>query len=118
MSVLLPDLRDDGSIGLTEMKDARAIGRGRFRGKKFEMVSTSGVALVRDVAERFMLDIFEMEPGDYLISDESSLVDFLGDGEAEIDAIHRRIREIYGVDVSNISGGNLLDIFVRISRAQ
>ena len=63
-------------------------------------------------------EIFEMEPEDYLISDESELGDFHGSGAATLRAIHARIQQTYGVDVSGIPHGNLLDIFVRIRGVQ
>ena len=100
------------------MSDDRVIQSGRFKGKKIEMAPTSGLALVRDVAEDFMREIFEMEPEDYLISDESSLLDFVDSGAATLTAIHERIQQAYGVDVSGIPQGNLLDIFVRIRGVQ
>jgi hypothetical protein len=46
------------------------------------------------------------------ISDESSLGDFHGDETNE--TLTDKIRDIYGVDVSDISSGNLADIFDRI----
>lgn len=47
------------------------------------------------------------------ISDESSLGDFHGDETN--DNLNEKILHIYGVDVSDISNGNLADIFDRIS---
>jgi hypothetical protein len=48
------------------------------------------------------------------ISDESSLWDFHDDETNE--NLTKKIRHIYGVDVSDISSGNLADIFDRISK--
>ena len=48
------------------------------------------------------------------ISDESSLYDFHGDESNK--KLIDRIRDIYGVDVSEISSGNLADIFDRIAK--
>ena len=48
------------------------------------------------------------------ISDESSLWDFHSDETNE--NLTGKIRRIYGVDVSDISSGNLADIFDRISK--
>jgi hypothetical protein len=48
------------------------------------------------------------------ISDESSLWDFHGNTTNE--ALTEKIRQAYGVDVSDISTGNLADIFDRISK--
>lgn len=49
------------------------------------------------------------------ISDESSLGDF--HGEETNDALIQKIQSIYGVNVSDITGGNLADIFDRIAKA-
>jgi hypothetical protein len=50
------------------------------------------------------------------ISDESSLWDFaLGDS---INEYFEKIRDLYGVDVSNISNGNLADIIDRIAQSK
>jgi hypothetical protein len=48
------------------------------------------------------------------ISDESSLWDFHGDETNE--SLNEKIRHVYDVDVSDISSGNLADIFDRISK--
>jgi hypothetical protein len=64
--------------------------------------------LVKDFVKR-VLDI------DWAwISDESSLGDFHGDETN--DNLNVKILHIYGVDVSDISSGNLADIFDRISK--
>ena len=55
------------------MSEDRAIRSGPFKGKTIEMASTAGVDLVRDVAQDFMRQIFEMGPEDYAISDKSEL---------------------------------------------
>ncbi|MFZ3378493.1 MAG: hypothetical protein WA211_02995 [Candidatus Acidiferrales bacterium] len=62
--------------------------------------------LTKDFAQR-VLDIEWM-----WVSDESSLWDFHGD--ATNDALVEKIRSVYGVDVSDITSGNLADIFDRI----
>ena len=96
------------------MSDDRVVRSGPFKGKKIQMASTAGVDLVREVAEDFMREIFEMEPEAYAISDKSELGDFVGVGEETLDAIRARVRRVYGLDVSGIPHGNLLGIFKRI----
>lgn len=58
-----------------------------------------------------------MEPGSYLITDESSLRDFQGVEDLELPDIYRKIREVYDVDVSDIVSGNLVEVFARNSQA-
>ena len=61
-----------------------------------------------------MNKIFGLEPGEYLISDESSLYDFTGLDEMGFPNIHKKIQEIYNVAVLDINSRNLLEIFKRI----
>lgn len=64
--------------------------------------------------DNFMRRIFDFEPGEYLITDESSLFDFTGLDGMEVTDIHKKIQEIYNLDASDIQYGNLLEIFRRI----
>ena len=67
-----------------------------------------------EIVADFIRQIFDFEPGDYLISDESSLFDFTGVDEMELRDIQQKIQDVYDLDVSGIESGNLLDIFTRI----
>ena len=96
--------------------DDQIIPSGPFKGKKIEFASTTGIEMFFEIAEDFMQRILDFEPGDYLITDESSLWDFTGRDKQEIDEIHKKIREVYDLDVSDIPTGNLLEIFRRIHR--
>ena len=87
---------------------------GPFKGKKIEMASTAGIGMFERIAEEFMLTIFGFEAGDYLITDESSLRDFVGVDELRLTDIQQKIRGVYGLDVSDLKSGNLLEIFVKI----
>ena len=70
--------------------------------------------MFRETAEDFMQQIFDFEPGEYPISDESSLFDFEGVDEMELRDIQQKIQEVYGLDVSDIASGNLLEIIAHI----
>jgi hypothetical protein len=96
-------------------KDSRIIYRGPFKGKRIEFASTAGINRFREIFEDFMNRIFGLEPGEYLISDESSLCDFTSLDEMELPAIHKKIQEMYNIDVSDITSNNLLEIFIKIS---
>jgi len=96
--------------------DDQIIPSGPFKGKKIEFASTTGIEMFFEIAEDFMQRILDFEPGEYLITDESSLWDFTGLDELEIADIHEKIREVYDLDVSDLSTGNLLEIFRRIHR--
>jgi hypothetical protein len=89
---------------------------GPFKGKKIEFASTTEIEMFFEIAEDFMHRILDFEPGDYLITDESSLWDFTGRDKQELDDIYKKIQEVYDLDVSDIPTGNLLEIFRRIHR--
>ena len=96
-------------------KDSGIISRGPFKGKRIEFAPITGINRFREISEDFMNKIFGLKPGEYLISDESSLYDFTGLDEMELPDIHKKIQEMYNIDVSNIMSRNLLEIFRRIS---
>ena len=99
-------------------QDEYIVPSGPFKGKRIEMASTAGIEMFQEIAEDFMLRIFGFEAGDYLITDESSLRDFKGVEEMELTDIHRRIRSVYGLDVSDLKSGKLLEIFIRVHQRQ
>ncbi len=82
------------------------------------MASRTGIELFDQIAEEFMLRIFGFEAGDYLITDESGLYDFTGVDDMKLADIYQRIRDEYGLDVSDLKSGRLLEIFVRIHDQQ
>ncbi len=91
----------------------KKVSKDHFKGKKFKLAPTNGVDLFWEIAEDFMLKIFDFPPGNYLITDESSLYDFTGFG-VEIEDLHSQIQETYALDVSDVESGNLLEIFQKI----
>lgn len=108
LEVTFPNMSDDDRI----------IRSGPFKGKKIEMASTAGIDLFEAIAEEFMSRIFGFEPGEYLITDESSLTDFIGVADMELADIQQKIRDVYELDVSGLATANLLEIFVRIDERQ
>jgi len=99
-------------------EDEYIIPSGPLKGKRVEMASTAGIELFDHIAEEFMLRIFAFEAGDYLITDESSLYDFTGVDDMKLAVIYQKIRDEYGLDVSDLKSGRLLEIFVRIHDQQ
>jgi len=97
-------------------KPGRIIPSGPFKGKRIDLAPTDELDMFRSLAEEFMQEIFCMEPRSYLITDESSLRDFQGVDDLELVDIHRKIRDVYDVDVSDIVSGNLVEVFARIHR--
>jgi hypothetical protein len=79
-----------------------------------EFALTTGVDMFLKISDEFMQKILDYAPGEYLISDESSLHDFTGLNEWDLTDIRKKIRDVYDRDISDIESGNLLEIFKRI----
>ena len=95
-------------------EDSKIISSGPFKGKKIEFAPTNGIDRFFGISKEFMKKIFDFEPGEYLITDESSLHDFTGLDEMERTDIQRRVQDEYGIDISEIESGNLIEIFKAI----
>ena len=98
--------------------DSFVVRKGPFNGKRVELASTTGVRTFEEIAEDFMLTLFGFDPGQYLITDLSSLHDFVGVDDMEISDMLTRIREVYGLDVADLPNGNLVEIFRRLDEQQ
>jgi hypothetical protein len=88
---------------------------GTFAGKKITFASTDEVEASADVASEFMSSIFELEPGDYVMSDESDILDFMPFDERNMDEVWARITRRYGVTQSDVESGRLVAIFRAIT---
>jgi MinD-like ATPase involved in chromosome partitioning or flagellar assembly len=97
-------------------EDSKIISSGPFKGKRIEFAPTTGIDRFFGISKEFMKKIFDFEPGEYLITDESSLHDFTGLDEMELPDIQKRIQDLYDIDVSDMGSGNLLKIFEIIYR--
>jgi len=90
------------------------IKRGAFKGKKVTYASTDRVEELRKLAADFMMELFDFLPGDYLITDESSLRDFTDFASADTSPLWHRITEIYAIGKSDVPSERLVDIFTEI----
>ena len=90
--------------------------RGRFTGKKITYASTDRVYEYRRLADDFMMEIFDFLPGDYLITDESSLRDFTDFASSDTSPIWRRITDIYRIERTDVPSERLADIFAEIQK--
>ena len=83
--------------------------------RRFEQAPTTGIEKHQAIADEFMRQIFEMEPEEYLITDESRLTDFadFGDDQA-LPKILAKVQSIYG-DVVQKDTDYLITIFRRIA---
>lgn len=99
-------------------KDDKVITRGRFKGKKITYASTERIDEFTQLSSEFMEQIFDLEPGEYLISDESDVLDFTDMGSSDASEIWKRITEIYGVSLADVGSGRLVDIFAVITQCR
>ena len=78
-----------------------------------EFAPTIEIERYEQIATDFFEKILDMDYHQCFVSDESSLWDFQTE---ETDAsYHRKINEVYGVDISDIESGELVQIFQRIA---
>jgi len=96
--------------------DDSVISRGRFKGKKVTYASTDRIEELRQIADEFMEEIFELLPGEYLISDESDIRDFTEFGSSDTSEIWKRIIDVYGIEQSDAGSGRFVNIFAEIAR--
>ena len=81
-----------------------------------EFASTAGVEKFEAIARDFLPRVLDLDFDSCIITDESSLNDF---GVLDSDAGRTaRIKELYGIEVSDIADGNLVSIFRRIRASQ
>jgi len=65
----------------------------------------------RDHAANFMLKVFGLTPDQYMITDGSSLRDFLGfEGLDDTPAIQRKIADVFGVDIRLLGSERIVDV--------
>jgi hypothetical protein len=88
--------------------------RGPFKGKTIKFASADRIEEFRGVADEFMLEIFNFLPGEYLITDESSLPDFTELGSSDTSPIWSRITERYAIERTDVPSERLVDIFAEI----
>ena len=93
----------------------KVIRSGPFKGKKITFASTDIIEEFKTIADDFMLDVFELEPGDYVISDESDLRDFVSIVEEDRLDAWKRMQEHYGLKREELQSTLLIDVFEKIS---
>ncbi len=82
---------------------------------KIEFATTDQLDSLRSIANQFMRVIFDFEPRDYLISDESSLSDFRGFKQNGLAELWEQIETHYGIGKESVQSDRLVDIFKVIS---
>jgi len=90
------------------------IKHGPLKGKTITYASTDRIEEFRRVADDFMLEIFDFLPGEYLITDESSLCDFTEFGSSETSLIWSNVTKLYAIERADVPSERLVDIFAEI----
>jgi hypothetical protein len=96
-------------------KGWKRVPAGTFAGKKITIADTEGVDAHAEIASEFIRTIFDFEPGDYVISDESDILDFMSFDESDTSDVWRRIERAYGLTQVEVGSGRLVQIFRAIS---
>ncbi len=95
-------------------KHLKRIPAGARAGKKIAFAPTEEVEAREDLASQFMSTIFGLDSGDYAISDESELFDFIPLDEGTDDDVWERIQLVYGLTRLDVGSGCLIRIFKAI----
>jgi hypothetical protein len=85
-----------------------------LKGKTIKFASAERVEAFRRIADDFMLEIFDLIPGEYLITDESSLRDFTDEGSSDTSSLWALVTKTYGIDRVHVPSEKLVDIFAEI----
>jgi hypothetical protein len=96
------------------VKHRKVLESGTSAGKTVTLSSTDRVEAYSAIAEHFMRAIFDLDPGEYLITDESDLLDFTPIFESDTSDIWRQIAVTYGVAPRDVNSGRLVKIFEAI----
>jgi hypothetical protein len=112
---------DDGIVVIVAARRTRiepTVGEGPLSGRRVSVASTAGINAMEEIAEAFMRAVFGFEPGQYLITDRSSIYDFVGVNDRSAEEIHRKIRSAYVLDLADLRDGNLLELLNRLQERQ
>jgi hypothetical protein len=85
-----------------------------MKDKKIDFPSSDRIEQFRRIADDFMLEIFDFVPGEYLITDESSLRDFTEFGSSDTAPIWSRITKVYAIERTDVPSEKLVDLFAQI----
>jgi hypothetical protein len=88
----------------------------RFKGKTITYASTERIEAFIQLSNEFMEKIFDLEPGEYVISDESDLLDFTDFGSSDTTETWKRITEVYGVSLADVGSERFVNIFTVIAQ--
>ena len=96
--------------------DPKFTRKGPFEGKEITFALTEQVESFAQITNEFMENVFDLEPGEYIISDESDLRDFADMGSGDTSKIWLSITEHYEIGHSDVGSERFVNIFTEILR--
>jgi hypothetical protein len=100
---------------MTKKRKSAAAPR-RLGRKRITLASSDEIDHFSGTSASFMREVFELEPSDYVISDESTLRDFTFLGMSDTTPAWLRIEELYGLSRLEVRSEHLLHILAAIER--
>jgi hypothetical protein len=97
-------------------KRYKTIPAGAFKGKKITIADTDRAEDHSEIASEFMAVLFDLLPGEYAISDESSLRDFVSFDQDRTNELWRQVETHYAINAAEVGTERLVDIFDSIAR--
>jgi hypothetical protein len=85
-------------------------------GKRITFAPTDQVESFGVLVNDLMFSIFELEPGEHMITDESELLDFTPLDSSDTTEIWVRITELYGIARSDVPSERLIAILAAIQQ--
>ena len=88
----------------------------RADGQRITVAPCEQIERYRDIGEAFMQDVFGLGPGDYLVTDESTLLDFTDWWTSDTALVWAAIEARYGIGRKDVGSEILLHLYAAISR--
>ena len=94
----------------------KRVSGGVLSGKRITFAPTDQVESFGVLVNDFMSSIFELEPNEHMITDESDLLDFTPFDSSDTSEIWARITELYGIARWDVSSERLIAILAAIQQ--
>lgn len=84
--------------------------------RKITFASTETIETLGDLLDEFMWEVFELQPGDHLTTDEADLRDYAFLDSWDTTEIWARITEVYGVAREDVANERVTSVLAAIQR--
>jgi hypothetical protein len=96
----------------------RHVSSGPLKGRKVSLAPTEQVDHFYALVIDFMTEIYDLLPGDYLVTDESDLLDFVSLETRDTAAVWKSIGETYGIAFTDVGSERLVKIIAAIAQTR